>query len=227
MITEKISRGRPRGPTPQGDQTRARIYASARGLFHEQGYEGTTLRQIAQAAEVSPGLLYRYFDSKEALVFAIYQELTTHFTARPLTDGPWMTRGRLALHEALAVLAPERALLRALIPGLLGAANRSLYVEASEYSRASVRAVFVEVVIQATDAPEHELAVSLGRLLYGLHLGSLLFWLLDESPDQRATRRLLDALPHNHAAVSLILRMPWLRGAVHMVDDVVMDAFGR
>ena len=53
--------GRPRGRTPQGDGTRKRLYEKAITLISERGYEATTLRDVAQAADVSVGLIYRYF----------------------------------------------------------------------------------------------------------------------------------------------------------------------
>jgi AcrR family transcriptional regulator len=47
------------------------ILDAARELFWEHGYVGTTMPQIAQAAELAPGTLYLYFPSKQAL----YSEL--------------------------------------------------------------------------------------------------------------------------------------------------------
>lgn len=45
-------------------RTRQRLYETATGLFLKQGYENTTIRQIAAAAEVSTGTVYRYFPNK-------------------------------------------------------------------------------------------------------------------------------------------------------------------
>ncbi|ACU72784.1 transcriptional regulator, TetR family [Catenulispora acidiphila DSM 44928] len=49
-------------------QTRERIRREAYRLFAEQGYEATTVDQIAEAAEVSPSTFFRYFPSKEDVV---------------------------------------------------------------------------------------------------------------------------------------------------------------
>ena len=49
-------------------RTRSAIRAHALRLFREQGYEATTMEQIAEAAEVSPSTLFRYFPTKKALV---------------------------------------------------------------------------------------------------------------------------------------------------------------
>ena len=49
-------------------RTRALIREQAMRLFIEQGYAETTVEQIAEAAEVSPSTLFRYFPSKERLM---------------------------------------------------------------------------------------------------------------------------------------------------------------
>jgi AcrR family transcriptional regulator len=62
--------GRPRGPAavrPRGD-TRERIQAVALELFAEQGYEKTSLREIAERLGVTKAALYYHFKSKEDIV---------------------------------------------------------------------------------------------------------------------------------------------------------------
>ena len=49
-------------------RTRASIREHALRLFREQGYQATTVEQIAAAAEVSPSTFFRYFPTKEDLV---------------------------------------------------------------------------------------------------------------------------------------------------------------
>lgn len=49
-------------------KTRAAIQRHALRLFREQGYEATTVEQIAAAAEVSPSTFFRYFPTKEDVV---------------------------------------------------------------------------------------------------------------------------------------------------------------
>src|SRR5262249_34562047 len=68
MFTQNVNsrrRGRPSGRTAQGAAARDRLYETAMQLIAERGYEATTLRDIAKAANVSVGLLYRYFPSKQ------------------------------------------------------------------------------------------------------------------------------------------------------------------
>lgn len=52
------------------DATRAALADAAFGLFLERGYDNVTLREIADAADVSVTTLMNYFPRKEALVFS-------------------------------------------------------------------------------------------------------------------------------------------------------------
>ena len=49
-------------------KTRRTIQEHALRLFTEQGYDATTVEQIAEAAEVSPSTFFRYFPTKEDVV---------------------------------------------------------------------------------------------------------------------------------------------------------------
>jgi AcrR family transcriptional regulator len=59
--------GRPAAVRPRGD-TRERIQAVALELFAEQGYEKTSLREIAERLGVTKAALYYHFKSKEDIV---------------------------------------------------------------------------------------------------------------------------------------------------------------
>src|ERR1700704_1597179 len=49
-------------------RTRASIREHALRLFRENGYQRTTVEQIAAAAEVSPSTFFRYFPTKEDII---------------------------------------------------------------------------------------------------------------------------------------------------------------
>jgi AcrR family transcriptional regulator len=65
--------------TPQANEalrekTRQRILHAAVRLFARRGFGGTTVRAIADEADVALGLLYAHFKSKEAVLFALMQD---------------------------------------------------------------------------------------------------------------------------------------------------------
>ena len=57
---------------PRADK-RAAILDAALALFSERGFHGTAVPLVAERAHVGAGTLYRYFESKEALVNALYR----------------------------------------------------------------------------------------------------------------------------------------------------------
>jgi len=55
------------GKTPKSQRTRAAILQAAQELFANQGYERTTVRDVAARAAIDPAMVMRYFGSKEGL----------------------------------------------------------------------------------------------------------------------------------------------------------------
>ena len=66
---KRPDRGRPANARTRlpGDERRSHIIEAARGEFADKGFQGTSIKDIAAAAGISSGLLYAYFESKEAL----------------------------------------------------------------------------------------------------------------------------------------------------------------
>jgi len=54
-----------------------RILAAAQACFVESGFHGASMATIAETAEMSPGLIYRYFDSKNAIILEIIERQLT------------------------------------------------------------------------------------------------------------------------------------------------------
>jgi AcrR family transcriptional regulator len=229
MFTQNVkprSRGRPRGRTAQGAAARGRLYTTAIGMIAQRGYEATTLRDIAGAADVSVGLVYRYFPSKQAIIIAFYEELTADYSRRAaaMEAGRWRERFIFALNTSLHVLHPHRVALRALSPVLVGDPDEGVFAAGSAFSRQRVQQVFEQAVAGASDAPKPPLAEALGRLLYLIHLAVLLWWLLDRSPKQRATTALVALTEQLLPLAALALRLPPVRRFVIAVDELIREA---
>lgn len=58
-------------PGPRADAQRERILAAARQCFIDKGFHGASMALIADTAGMSPGLMYRYFASKNDIVLEI------------------------------------------------------------------------------------------------------------------------------------------------------------
>jgi AcrR family transcriptional regulator len=95
-------------------RTRRAIQEHALRLFSRQGYENTTVKQIADAAEVSERTFFRYFPTKEDVV--LWDDLDLSFAARfraqPAASGSFQAL-RTALRDIFTELsADERRHLR-------------------------------------------------------------------------------------------------------------------
>ncbi|MBV7327600.1 TetR/AcrR family transcriptional regulator [Chloroflexi bacterium TSY] len=55
---------------------RAQIIEAAIEVIAEQGFQRTTIKQIAQRADVADGTIYNYFKNKDAILLAILELLT-------------------------------------------------------------------------------------------------------------------------------------------------------
>lgn len=228
--SEPRRRGRPSGPTEQGRAARRQLYEVAVRLIAAQGYEATTLRDIAREAGVSPGLLYRYFPSKRAVVLALYDELSAAYAERAasMEPGPWRERFLYAVRASLEVLGPKRKALGALSGVLLGFGDDGLFASTTAFSRLRVQSVFTRAVCEASDAPEGATAEALGRLLYVAHLGLILWWLLDKSPEQRATRDLWQLLENTLPWASVLIGTEVASEVVLLADELCREAiFGE
>ncbi|MFI9615611.1 TetR/AcrR family transcriptional regulator [Streptomyces sp. NPDC052023] len=90
-------------------KTRESIRSAAFALVGRQGYDATTIEQIAERAEVSPSTVLRYFPAKEDIVLCDEQgaALAEAFRARPAGE-PWPESLRHVVREAVTRETRER-----------------------------------------------------------------------------------------------------------------------
>ena len=151
-------------------KTRAAIQEHALRLFLEQGYEETTVEQIAEAAEVSPSTFFRYFPTKEDVVLydVLDPVLLAAFRAQPAELSPIQ-----ALRSALQAVfggmpaeemevSRERARLMQSVPEL-----RSRVLD--ELARSV--SLFAELAAERVGRPPDDFAV---RTLSGAILGVII-----------------------------------------------------
>ena len=132
-------------------KTRAAIQEHALRLFREQGYDATTVEQIAEAAEVSPSTFFRYFPTKEDVV--TYDALDPAVMAAWRSQPPDMKPVpaiRKAMLEAFESLSPDQ------VEELMGR-GRLLF------SVPELRQAAINELIRSGRMVADELAVRMGR----------------------------------------------------------------
>ncbi|TMQ90776.1 TetR family transcriptional regulator [Actinomadura soli] len=172
-------------------KTRRAIQDHALRLFTEQGYDGTTVEQIAAAAEISPSTFFRYFPTKEDVVLTDeYDPLIAEmFREQPPERTP-LEAFRAVIREIMtqmqAVDLPAtrtRLRLMADVPALRG--------RMAETMRMGTRAVLSELVAERTgrqsDDPEVE---TFSWAVLGVLQAALYRWL--ENPEELDLADLID-----------------------------------
>jgi AcrR family transcriptional regulator len=107
----------PRQPGADRSDTRARLCELALELFAEQGYEKTSLREIAERLGVTKAALYYYFKSKEDIVRSLVEDYVAQLDdliawAKTQPPGPG-TRGQIVTRY-LDIVANGSAVFRML-----------------------------------------------------------------------------------------------------------------
>ena len=197
-------------PKIKSEETRERILEAALKLFHDRGFDSTTMRDIATKAGMATGAAYYYFDSKDAIVLAFYDRARTEM-------GP-------LLESALTETRDLQGKLRRVIQVKLDyfAASRNLLSALSRYTSPDhplspfssqtrdIREADIHIFERAletsrTRIPE-DLRPHLPRLLWMYQMGIILFWIGDPSSGQKKTQALLDR------SLQLVTRLIGLAG---------------
>jgi AcrR family transcriptional regulator len=192
---------RPRAPAPERndgerkrDATRRMILDEAQRLFRERGVDATTMRDIAKAAGLSLGAAYYHFPSKEALVFAFYEDNQARFEALAERAGDSdSVRARLGvlLHGSLETIATQRAMLASIIHHLVNPGDPlSAFSHQTRAVRERAVAVFRRV-LAGSGLPPPALAAA-AHALWMLHLACMLVFVHDDTPGGARTHGLVD-----------------------------------
>jgi len=197
--------------TPKANETRRRIYEAALEMFREKGFEQTTMRDIARQAGVALGAAYYYFDSKDAIVLAFYQEMQDR-GHQPTLDA--MAKERklrdrilVVLEKRFELLAPNLKFLAALFKHSPDTADPLSPFSAETLSIREKAVELFQVAITGDDVKvPADLAVHLPRLLWLYQLGLVLFWIYDRSEGRKQTGVLMKK------SLSLIVNLIRLSG---------------
>lgn len=200
--------------TTTKQQTRARILTAARKLFVKKGFENTTTRDIAAAAEIASGTVFNYFPSKEALAMTLVAEALD-------TAGDEFEANRQhieSLSEALFSyvisglrhLKPFRPFIAQVLEVAMSPFARTSASEETERIRLEHLEVVGQLIVQHTGVREPSFVAM--HLYWSLYLGVLAYWSHDESPNQeealvvldQATRLFMQSLGANEIEAAVV-----------------------
>jgi len=194
--------------------TRKQILKVAQKQFAQHGFEATTTREIALAANIGVGTLFNYFATKESIVECLIRDAcaqSANENAGGNRDEPLSLEEELFAHVAgiLRKLKPYRKYL----PAVLETTLSPLAENKANQDQSSLRASHLETVSQiaAQHAHYEQLSPVALQLYWTLYTGVLAFWAQDRSPRQEDTLALLDE--------SLAMFVGWLTTTNSFSDE--------
>ncbi|MBI5363729.1 MAG: TetR family transcriptional regulator [Planctomycetes bacterium] len=220
-------------PATKGERTRAAIVDAALKLFHKHGYDGTTMREIANAAGVSLGNAYYYFESKEHLIQAFYER--THLEHLVACERVLAREKKLEGRLRGVLLAKiDTAEPYHRISGILfktAADPKSPlnpFSPASEPVRREATDLMRRVVEESSNKIPTDLREKLPELLWLYEMSVILFWIHDESKGRARTRKLIERTVEMLAKLVMVAGLPLMKplrsSALSLVDELKHDA---
>lgn len=161
--------------------TRQRIQDVALELFAEQGYEKTSLREIAERLDVTKAALYYHFKTKEDILIGIFEDLT-----RPMDE--LIEWGR----EQPSTLETKREVLRRYQVALLNAAPLFRFMQENQaaVSKLSVGLTFKERMLALNDLLQEPGSVMTDKVrcvsaIFTLHAGTFFMNNVEGDPEEK------------------------------------------
>jgi AcrR family transcriptional regulator len=218
--------------TPKAEETGHRILDAALDLFRMEGFDSATMRDIAAKAGVATGAAYYYYPSKDAIVMDFYRrscdEMQPKIEAALAHAKGLESRLRALIQVKLEHFTPNRGVLRALLRN--GADPNHPLSPFSPETR-EIRDIdvawFRRILIDCGIRIPRDLEPHLPGVLWFFQMGVIFFWVIDESPEQARTARLLELSAKTVASLIRVSALPLMRpmrkSALQLIEVVKGD----
>lgn len=168
-------------PRLKPDTQRARrehILDAAELCFAKDGFHRTTMADICKSAKVSPGALYVYFDSKEALIAGIAERDRQTFAERlkPLAHASDFLKALKALGEQYFIDEPAHKRLMCIEIGLESTRNPrvgEIYRSVDDFVRSSFQGLFQRLKDEGRIDPVYDIPTLASLFMV---IGDGMFW---------------------------------------------------
>ena len=210
----------------KAEATRSKIMEIAMKLFLDQGFEKTTMREIASAAGLAPGAAYYHFESKEHMVFDFYEMSYQKHLAeaeRVLADEKDLAKRIAGVIKAhLKVSEPYYEISKVLFR--IAADPKHPLSPFSKESK-DLRDRNIEILRRCLEGQklDKDLAARLPELLWMFKMGMILYWLHDQSAKRAKTYQFVDQASAMVASLIQLSKLPVLgsfsKKAVAVFDE--------
>ncbi len=183
------------------EERRRQILEAARQVFSQKGFDATNVSDVAAAADVSQGTIYHYFDSKDDLFMAVFEDWLTTCAYQGYAKSAFNTataadRLRAFAHTAGQMMIDSAEFLPVQMEFWSHILRNDTIRERFRVVFAELRTFLGQIIQAGIDGGEFRAtdAESLAAVALATYDGLILQWLADpESVDwQRASRALVE-----------------------------------
>lgn len=200
--------------TTKGEQTRELIFDTALELFRDNGFDATTMHDVATRAHVAKSAAYYYFPSKEAIIQAYYESVQTaqeQICGEIFAEsGDLKKRLHAAMHTKFDLAQNDRKLL-GIVFRYTGEPTHPLSCLGSGTSEIRRRAMRIFREALAVERLPKDLEQLLPLALWSLQMGLLVMFLYDSSAGQTRTRQLATGSLDFTLKMMKLARLPVLK----------------
>jgi AcrR family transcriptional regulator len=161
---------------------REKLLEAATEVFAERGYEGARVEQIADVAQVSPGLLYRHFEGKqelyEELLLLANRQLLEHLAQAAAPNLPTDERVLRGLDSFFGFVETHRNLWRLIMKDVVEPEIAAIREDVTRRSVAMVAALAAQEEDFGGTAP-HERELEMVSVIVVGSVVSLAAWWMD------------------------------------------------
>lgn len=181
------------------EKTRQRIILQAAQLIGKNGYNPTSMREIARAAEISDATIYNYFKTKDMILYAYFEDLVERLvdTLKNIDDFEQFSFAeqiQTTIQSQIELMEPDRAFIKETYEQVFlhnwVAANAG-----GRVARQNFLSLIEDMINAAIDAEEFAEPPFKGLVihsLWDLSVGITFYWLKDSSENSQNTIALLD-----------------------------------
>lgn len=202
VTTKKTSRGAGRKRLPRAEREKQILQAAVR-MFSQQGYDGTSMNDIANACGITKPILYSHYGSKDGL-FSAAMSVVAQDLVKALVSVLHEPDPTLRLKQAVAVSLDEMARIRGEVPNPGGNTSYgSLVLQQLEHYRAEILAAIADSLMAIKpealeDKAARPICEYYANLMFGGAIATGSWWadtqLMDMSVEKEKAARYVDTL---------------------------------
>jgi AcrR family transcriptional regulator len=162
-------------------ERRAKILKAARKLVEERGYDGLTMRDLADEARVSVPTLYNLFGSKDAILIAELQNVAIELArVVPTTGDSFLQRGMVSFDASMRAIESSPEFFRAVTWMFMTSPESAATRRVNEDAFIAIMAMNLTAAKQAGQLADWAEPAIVARHMFGQFMVTFLSWSIGE-----------------------------------------------